>query len=197
MVRIFYIRGMGLDSKPQDSQLTVEFLRHRGKNLSYILKPYSVTMAKLDGSAIKDVWMPIIEKEKLETYDVVIAHSSGVQAVLRYLEKNKLKKLILLAATDQHNHQLSEIQTGFYDKPFDYEAIKVNCEKIIICNGALDPYIKPQEAIDLGKKLNCEVLIFKNQKHLTEWHMPQTMNRINESVPNIILKKIVDRILKN
>ena len=48
--------------------------------------------------ARKEYWLPFI-KEKLSTEDaILIGHSSGAVAILRYLEENKCKLAILVGA---------------------------------------------------------------------------------------------------
>lgn len=192
-LKVLYVRGMGGD----DNSLTQEkitrcYLALLQANLEYILAPHEVEVAKLDGSAKKDRWLPILEKLPLSSYDVIVGHSSGVQAVMYLAEHHKLNNLVLTGATAGHDNLRSEIITGWFDKAWDYAAIKANTRKIIICNGKKDSLINYQEALALGKELNCRVYLFRKQGHLSEWTHHSTRDDSDIVRKNAILKEIIE-----
>ena len=192
MKKILFVRGMGGDDE-QCEEITTAYLTFLKARLKYILKPYHVDVAFLDGTAKKERWMKILNEIKLEDYDVVIGHSSGVQALMKCAETRELKKVILLAATAEHNNVASEIETGWYDEPWDYLSIRNNCEKIVICNGGKDHFITSEEGRNLAKNLRCKFLLFKEEGHLTEWsHTHRELGKSGIMVPNTILKRIID-----
>lgn len=193
-LKILYIRGMGSDTQPEHFKITQSYLKYLQARLEYLLDPYQVEIAKLDGSAQKNKWTKILEDLPLESYDVIVAHSSGVQAILTIAQNKKLKNLLLLGATMKHNHVRSELLTGWYDSPLDYEKIIENTKKIVICNGKKDPHINYAEAIELGALLNCRVYLYKNQKHLSEWTHPYLIDETELNRKNIIIKRLIEEM---
>jgi len=196
-VKILFVRGKGSDVDPVwDGQITRATLQLSRVRLSRILHPYEVHMAPLDGTAFRQVWMPTLESLDLLSYDVIIGHSSGVQAVLRLAERKPLRHVLLVSATDQHNHTRSEMATGWFDTPWAYDDIRNNCSKIIICNGRNDPFIDPAEAISLGEKLNAPVYLMKDAGHLSSLYHSHIFDKIGVARTNVFLKQLVDELLE-
>ena len=137
------------------------------------------------------------ESLPLESYDVIIAHSTGVHAIMKCAQKRTLKNVLLLGATPYHNNVRSEILTGWFDEPWDYAQIKKNVSKIVICNGRNDPYITPLEAKELGYKLSCKVYLFNKQRHLTEWFYTHIPDEAGIYRDNIVLKKVIEEFYYN
>lgn len=190
-MRILYIRGKGEDlSATPEVQKSVLDYYERG--LICLLHPHSVTVAHLDGSAKKDRWTPLLNQMDLESYDVIIGHSSGVHALLTQAETRTLQNLILTSATDQHHNDKSELRTGWFDHAWDWNTIKFNTRKIIVCNGGLDEYIPSSEGCELSKKLDCTWHLVRQFKH-SDWYRLDIVNGINR---NLELLNLVEEILK-
>lgn len=196
-LKILFIRGLGNDTKPEHAEMTRTALAARKATMEYILKPHNVEVADLDGSGFKERWMPVLDKQPLEDYDVLIGHSTGVHALLRCAEKRKLKNLLLVGATSEHNDERSELITGWFDTPWNYDAIIKNTRKIIICNGKKDPYIKPEEAKNLAQNLKCTVYLFRKQGHLSEWWLSHVRDESAIIHPNNIVLRLIEELVNN
>lgn len=115
--------------------------------------------------ARKEYWIPFI-KEKLSTEDaILIGHSSGAVAILKYLETNKCKLAMLVGVyhTDQDNEH--EKQSGYFDEPWKWNQIKNNAEKTIIFASRNDPYIPISEALFIKEKLDAEYHEYNDEGH--------------------------------
>lgn len=193
---ILFIRGLGDDILEEHSEITRTFLESLSARLNYILAPYKVDIAPLNGSGNKELWLKVLNGMDLESYDIIIGHSTGVHAAMKLAETRKLKNLLLTGATPYHNNVRSEIRTGWFDQPWTYEKIKTNTSKIIICNGKRDPYISPKEALDLGESLGCKVYLYGKQRHLSEWYQAHIRDDSEISRKNTILKTLVDELIE-
>ena len=94
-----------------------------------------------------DIWLPFIKEQTQDSEDVIlIGHSSGAIAIMRYLETHKVKGAVLIGAyhTDLDNEL--EQKSGYFDKPWDWEAIKKNAGWIIQFASLDDPFIPIEEA---------------------------------------------------
>lgn len=115
--------------------------------------------------ARKKYWLPFIKK-KLSTKDsVLIGHSSGAVAILRYLEENKCKLAVLVGVcyTDLGDEQ--EKKSGYFDEPWSWNKIKNNAEKIIIFASRNDPYIPISEPLLIKEKINAEYHEYNDEGH--------------------------------
>jgi len=115
--------------------------------------------------ARKKYWLPFI-KEKLSTDDsILIGHSSGAVAILRYLEGNKAKLAILVGVCYTDLGDEDEKKSGYYDEPWKWDKIEKNAEKIVIFASRNDPYIPISEALHIKDKINAEYHEYSNEGH--------------------------------
>ena len=116
--------------------------------------------------ARKDIWVPFI-KERLPDHEnsILIGHSSGAAAVLRFLEENKCKLAIIMGACYTDLGDELEKKSGYFDEPWKWEQIKNNAEKIIIFASQDDPYIPISEPRFIREKTDAEYHEYKDEGH--------------------------------
>jgi predicted alpha/beta hydrolase family esterase len=105
--------------------------------------------------AHRNIWLPHLENEvKVGLDDVLIGWSSGATAAMRYAETHKILGSILVSPSYTDLGDESEKQSGYFDGPWDWKAIKSNQKKIALVFGDDDPYIPQSEfayiAVHLG-----------------------------------------------
>ncbi len=125
-------------------------------------------------------WLPYIKNElKTGKNDVIIGWSSGAVAAMRFAESNKLRGSILISPchTDLGN-KLEKI-SGYYDKPWAWEKIKKNQQKIALIYGDNDPYIPQREFEYITSQLKPKVIKISDGKHFVEYQeFPQLLSYI-------------------
>jgi predicted alpha/beta hydrolase family esterase len=116
--------------------------------------------------ARKKFWVPFI-KEKLdgEEDSILIGHSSGAVAALKYLEDNKCRFVILVACYYSHLDDDLEKKSGYFDEPWKWDQIKDNAEKIVIFASKDDPFIPISEPRFVKEKVGAEYYEYKNDGH--------------------------------
>jgi len=118
--------------------------------------------------ARKEYWLPFIE-EKLSTENaILIGHSSGAVAILRYLETNKCKLAILIGVYHTALGDKHEERSGYFNEPWKWEDIKNNAEKIVIFASKDDPYIPISEPLFIKNKINAEYHEYNDEGHFGE-----------------------------
>ncbi|MCL4379095.1 MAG: alpha/beta hydrolase [Candidatus Marsarchaeota archaeon] len=118
--------------------------------------------------ARKSYWLPFIEQEVGEGADVIlIGHSSGAVAIMRYLETRKIKGAVLVGACYTNLGSENEKLAGYYDEPWKWDTIRGNAEWIIQFGSLNDPYIPIQEMRFIHSKLNTEYYEYKDQGHFS------------------------------
>ncbi|MEK6981967.1 MAG: alpha/beta fold hydrolase [Candidatus Micrarchaeota archaeon] len=118
-----------------------------------------------------------IKDEQIEEL-VIVGHSMGAVAILRFLETleegKKIKCAILVGGfTTNKNERAGHIKaiSDFFKTPFNWEKIKQSCEKFIIIASDNDPYIPMKESEKLRSLLNkpnTEFIVEHNAGHMNK-----------------------------
>lgn len=128
-------------------------------------------------------WLPFLKKHvKAGENDVLIGWSSGAVAAMRYAEDTKIKGSVLISPCYTDTGDDLEKQSGYYDTPWNWEAIKTNQEKIALFFGDDDPYIAQEEFTHIAKQLQPEVFKIPRGKHFIEYtEFPQLLEYIKSN----------------
>lgn len=124
--------------------------------------------------ARKEFWLPFIKELGADENTIIIGHSSGAVAAMRYAEENKILGSILVGACYTDLGYDSEKQSHYYDTPWDWEAIRNNQKWIIEFASTDDPFIPIKEARFIHEKLNTEYYEYSDQGHFGHGDMPKT-----------------------
>ena len=81
-----------------------------------------------------------IEKGAAES-TVVVGHSSGAVAAMRLAERCKLRGIVVVAGYDSDLGDANERASGYFDRPFDWDAIRANCGFVCAVGGARDDLV--------------------------------------------------------
>lgn len=111
-------------------------------------------------------WIPFLKNElKADETSILIGHSTGAIAAMRYAEKYKIAGSVLVATyyTDLNNE--TEKASGYFDRSWDWNAIKNNQQWIIEFASTDDPWIPINEPRFIHEKLNTEYYEFTDQGH--------------------------------
>lgn len=114
-------------------------------------------------------WLPHIKKLGADKNTILVGHSSGAVAAMRYAEKNKILGSILVATCYTDLGVKEEKLSRYYDKSWDWNAIRKNQNWIIQFASVDDKFIPIKEARFVHKKLKTEYYEFKHQGHFSSW----------------------------
>ena len=130
---------------------------------------YRVFAPQMDKSYFpkQDAWVKSlsdladISKGKL----VLVGHSLGGVAVLRFLEKFKGKaELVVLVATPAWKHSLT--LRSFFSKPFAWNRIREKAKRFVIIHSRDDPFVPFENAEILCEKLGAKLIDVEGYGHL-------------------------------
>lgn len=140
--------------------------------------------------ARKTIWIPYIKKHiKKDEETILIGHSSGATAILSFLETHTCKAAILVGTYYTDLNDSLEKESGYFDKPWNWEAIKNNAEKIIIFAAENDPYIPIEEPRHIQKMLDAEYHEYSEGGHFSsdkDGNEKKTFPEIVEAVKKIL-----------
>ncbi len=112
------------------------------------------------------VWLPYLENElRADSNTIIIGHSSGAVAAMRYAETHQLYGSVLVGTCYTDLGADSEKISGYYDAPWDWEAIKRNQRWIIEFASTDDPYIPISEARYVHQQLDTEYYEYTDRGH--------------------------------
>lgn len=110
-------------------------------------------------------WIPYLEELKADENTILIGHSSGAIAAMRYAENHKILGSILVGTYHTDLGIENEKISGYFDRPWNWEAIKKNQKWIAVFASLDDPWIPIEEPRFLNKMLNPDYFEYQDQGH--------------------------------
>lgn len=118
-------------------------------------------------------WLSVLEDLHPDENTILLGHSRGGVAVLRYLERlpenAKVKKVILLAANSGLAKNLAmptESNFGFYTQEgYDFEKIKSHCSDFVVFHSEDDKWVPFGHGKENAEGLNAKFITFKDKGH--------------------------------
>ena len=119
-----------------------------------------------------DKWLAELERTNPDENTILVAHSRGGVAILKWLERlsinKKVYKVILIATNSGSSEKMNETENnkGFFTKNgYDFEKIKSHCDHFIILHSQDDEWVPFQAGEENAIGLNAKFLKFNNRGH--------------------------------
>ena len=138
--------------------------------------------------ARKEFWLPFIAKLGGGPDAILIGHSSGAVAAMRYAEKNKILGSVLVGVCYTDLGIQSEKDSGYYDTPWDWDAIRQNQKWIVQFASTDDPFIPISEARFIRDHLHTEYHEYSDKGHF------MLGTKTNGAAPDIEFPELIDAI---
>jgi uncharacterized protein len=127
------------------------------------------------------MWLPFIEDALGADEDsVIVGHSSGAVAAMRYAETHRIFGSILVGAMHTDLGIRSERMSGYYDETWDWQAIKANQNWIVQFASTDDPFIPIEEPRYVHEMLGTEYHEHNNKGHYTDYSFPELVLAIKD-----------------
>jgi len=126
-------------------------------------------------------WIPFIEKQIIENRRdkaeevILIGHSSGAVAILRYLESHKVTGAVLIGACYTDLGDSKERESGYYSRPWNWNKIKQNFEWITVFASTDDDFIPIDEPKHIRDKLQADYFEFNDRGHFMDEEFPEIL----------------------
>lgn len=98
-------------------------------------------------------WLPHLESLGADANTILVGHSSGAVAAMRYAETHRLLGSVLVGVCHTDLGDSFEAASGYYAAPWQWQRIRDNQEWIAIFNSTDDPHIPIGEARFVAKQL--------------------------------------------
>ena len=133
--------------------------------------------------AHEDIWLPFLKNViEADENTILIGHSSGAVASMRYAEKYRIYGSVLVGVNYTDLGDPIEKESGFYNHSWDWDKIKSNQNWIIQFDSTDDPYIPISESRYIHEKLNTEYYEFNDRGHFLVPRVPEIASAITQKL---------------
>lgn len=133
--------------------------------------------------AHESIWVPYI-KDVLgaDEKTIIIGHSSGAVAAMRFAEKYRIFGSVLVGACYTDLGDEAEKESGYYTNPWNWGEIKQNQNWIVQFGSTDDPYIPVDEPRFIHEKLESEYFEYNDKGHFMISEFPELIEALEKKL---------------
>jgi pimeloyl-ACP methyl ester carboxylesterase len=129
-------------------------------------------------------WLPFLEELGADDQTILIGHSSGAVAAMRYAETHQLLGSVLVGVCHTDLGDAGEAASGYYDAPWQWDQIRNNQRWLGIYQSSDDPLIPVAEARFVAAQLKCSYFEHSDRGHFIESHeFPELVAFVRRQLP--------------
>ena len=113
-------------------------------------------------------WLPFLEELGADDQTILIGHSSGAVAAMRYAETHQLLGSVLVGVCHTDLGDAAEAASGYYNAPWQWDRIRRNQRWIGIYQSSDDPLIPVAEARFVAAQLKCSYFEHTDRGHFID-----------------------------
>ncbi|XP_078000466.1 serine hydrolase RBBP9-like isoform X2 [Glandiceps talaboti] len=126
-------------------------------------------------------WIPFMHDElKCDEDTVIIGHSSGAEAAKRYAEKYKVLGIVLVSSCITDLGIETERESGYYNRPWEWQKIKENTKWIVQFGSSDDPFLPWKEQQEVANNLSSEFHKYEDRGHFGEPVFPELITVVKK-----------------
>ncbi|MFI5265597.1 MAG: RBBP9/YdeN family alpha/beta hydrolase [Candidatus Levyibacteriota bacterium] len=110
-------------------------------------------------------WLPYIDALGADENTILIGHSSGAIAAMRYAENHKILGSVLVSTYCTDLNDAEEKLSGYFNHPWNWEKIKENQKWVVQFASIDDPWIPIEEARLIHEKLGSKYFEYASEGH--------------------------------
>jgi len=134
-------------------------------------------------------WLPFIKQLGADENTILVGHSSGAIAAMRFAEKNKILGSVLVGTYHTDIGDDNEKKSGYFNHPWNWQAIRNNQKWILQFNSTDDPWVPIEEARFVNKKLKTKYFEFTDQGHFGRDYDKKTFPELLLAVKEQVAKR--------
>ena len=129
------------------------------------------------------IWLPFLKQEcGADEQSILIGHSSGAIAAMRYAETNRVLGSVLVGAYYTDTGDPNERASGYFDTPWNWPAIRKNQQWIIQFASIDDPFFPIEEPRFVSKWLQSEYHEFIDRGHFFDREFPELVKEVKQKL---------------
>ncbi|XP_025082425.1 putative hydrolase RBBP9 isoform X2 [Pomacea canaliculata] len=127
-------------------------------------------------TARESVWLPFMQDELgCDENTIIVGHSSGAEAAMRYTETHKVKGIVLVSACVTDLGDANERASGYYNRLWQWDSIRANTGFIAQYGSTDDPFIPWLEQKEVADQLNSNLFKFEDKGHFMNTAFPELL----------------------
>ncbi|XP_069810254.1 serine hydrolase RBBP9 [Dendropsophus ebraccatus] len=135
-------------------------------------------------TARESVWLPFMESElQCDSRTIIIGHSSGAAAAMRFAETHPVFAIVLVAAYTSDLGDKNERESGYFNRPWQWEKIKSNCIHIIQFASTDDPFLPWSEQQEVADNLGVELHKYTDRGHFQNTEFTDLLDAVKKLIP--------------
>lgn len=134
-------------------------------------------------TARESVWIPFM-RDKMNCGDetIIIGHSSGAEAAMRFAERYKVKGIVVVSACVTDLGDENERASGYYSRPWDWDNIKRNTDWRVQFGSTDDPFIPWTEQQQVADGMTSELYKFEDKGHFMNTSFPKLIEVLRKKL---------------
>lgn len=129
------------------------------------------------------VWLPHLESLDADEDTILIGHSSGAVAAMRYAETHRLLGSVLVSVCHTDLGDAFEAASGYYREPWSWQRIRDNQRWMAIFHSSDDPLIPVAEARHVAAQLKCSYFELGDRGHFIDSReFPEALDYIRRKI---------------
>ncbi|XP_072032324.1 serine hydrolase RBBP9-like [Amphiura filiformis] len=129
--------------------------------------------------ARESIWLPYMHDELLcDENTIILGHSSGAEAAMRYAEKYQVKGIIVVSPCVTDLGMANEAASGYYNHPWLWDQMKSNTKFITVIGSSDDPFIPWAEMQQVIDNLQPECHRFDDKGHFQYSQVPEILEAV-------------------
>ncbi len=132
--------------------------------------------------ARSSIWLPYLDELCADKDTIIVGHSSGALAAMKYAESHRILGSVLVGAAYTDLGEESERASGYFDSPWNWDRIKSNQTWIVQFGSTDDPYIPINEQHFVRDNVKSQYYEFHDRGHFLDNSFPELTNAILEKI---------------
>jgi pimeloyl-ACP methyl ester carboxylesterase len=120
-------------------------------------------------------WLPFLDELGADEHTILIGHSSGAVAAMRYAETHRLAGSVLVGVCHTDLGDSGEAASGYYREPWQWQRIRENQGWIGVFSSDDDPCIPVSEARFVAAQLRCKYFEVTGRGHFMDAELPEVL----------------------
>jgi hypothetical protein len=128
-------------------------------------------------------WLPFIQELGADEDTILVGHSSGAVAAMRYAETHRILGSVLIGVCHSDLGDSGEAESGYYSSRWNWERIRGNQEWIGVFNSSDDPHIPIREARFVAAQLRCSYFESTDRGHFVDTRdLPEVLDFVQRKL---------------